>query len=103
VTARKGISSYQLAKELGIPQKSSWFMGHRIRKACKNNDAILSLITLYSFIYCCFIGAKRDIGISMVINHGLNINAIDFIQFGGNEHAITRAHESDRPYFEKKL
>jgi hypothetical protein len=42
VTARKGISSYQLAKELGITQKSSWFMGHRIRKACKNNDAILS-------------------------------------------------------------
>jgi hypothetical protein len=31
VTARKGISSYQLAKELGITQKSSWFMGHRIR------------------------------------------------------------------------
>jgi hypothetical protein len=27
VTARKGISSYQLAKELGITQKSSWFMG----------------------------------------------------------------------------
>ncbi|CAC9589891.1 hypothetical protein [uncultured Gammaproteobacteria bacterium] len=42
VTARKGISSYQLAKELGITQKSSWFMGHRIRKACKNSDAILS-------------------------------------------------------------
>ncbi|MDC9715464.1 MAG: IS1595 family transposase [Gammaproteobacteria bacterium] len=36
------ISSYQLAKELGITQKSSWFMGHRIRKACKNNAVILS-------------------------------------------------------------
>jgi hypothetical protein len=42
------ISSYQLAKELGITQKSSWFMGHRIRKACKNNDAILSGILLYA-------------------------------------------------------
>ena len=42
VTARKGIASYQLTKELGITQKSSWFMGHRIRKACKNNDVILS-------------------------------------------------------------
>jgi 23S rRNA pseudouridine2605 synthase len=29
--SNKGISSYQLAKELGITQKSSWFMGHRIR------------------------------------------------------------------------
>jgi len=42
VTARKGISSYQLAKELGITQKSSWFMGHRIRKACQSNKVILS-------------------------------------------------------------
>jgi hypothetical protein len=42
VTARKGISSYQLVKELGITQKSSWFMGHRIHKACKNNNVIIS-------------------------------------------------------------
>ena len=33
-TARKGISSLQLSKELGITQKSSWFMLHRIREAC---------------------------------------------------------------------
>ena len=29
VTARKGISSLQLAKEIGISQKSAWFMLHR--------------------------------------------------------------------------
>src|SRR5215213_2349615 len=34
VTARKGISSLQLAKEIGITQKSAWFMLHRLRKAC---------------------------------------------------------------------
>ena len=34
VTARKGISSMQLAKELGITQKSAWFVLHRIREAC---------------------------------------------------------------------
>lgn len=33
-TARKGISSVQLSKELGISQKSSWFMLHRLREAC---------------------------------------------------------------------
>jgi len=33
VTARKGISSMQLSKELGITQKSAWLMGHKIRKA----------------------------------------------------------------------
>jgi len=33
-TAGKGVSSLQLSKELGITQKSSWFMLHRIREAC---------------------------------------------------------------------
>ncbi len=40
-TARKGISSLQLAQEIGITQKSAWFMLQRIREACsndKNND-----------------------------------------------------------------
>lgn len=32
-TARKGISSIQLGKELGITQKSAWFLMHRIRQA----------------------------------------------------------------------
>ena len=34
VTARKGISSMQLAKEIGITQKSAWFMLQRLREAC---------------------------------------------------------------------
>jgi len=33
-TSRKGISSVQLSKEIGITQKSAWFMLHRIREAC---------------------------------------------------------------------
>jgi transposase-like protein len=33
VTARKGISSMQLAKEIGVTQKSAWFMLHRLREA----------------------------------------------------------------------
>lgn len=34
VTARKGISSLQLAKEIGITQKSAWFVLGRLREAC---------------------------------------------------------------------
>lgn len=34
LTARKGISSLQLSKEIGITQKSAWFMLHRLREAC---------------------------------------------------------------------
>lgn len=32
-TARKGISSMQMARELGITQKSAWFLAQRIREA----------------------------------------------------------------------
>lgn len=42
LTARKGISSLQLSKEIGITQKSAWFMLHRIREACKQGDLKLS-------------------------------------------------------------
>jgi len=41
VTARKGISSMQLAKEIGITQKSAWFVLHRLREACGNDTDIL--------------------------------------------------------------
>ena len=35
-TARKGISSIQFAKELGVTQKTAWFLANRIREACTN-------------------------------------------------------------------
>lgn len=42
VTSRKGISSMQLAKEIGITQKSAWFMLGRLREACDNAPDILT-------------------------------------------------------------
>lgn len=38
VTSRKGISSLQLSKQLGVTQKTAWFMLQRIREACKHDD-----------------------------------------------------------------
>ena len=38
VTSRKGISSLQLSKELGVTQKTAWFMLQRIREACGNDN-----------------------------------------------------------------
>ena len=35
-TSRKGVSSIKLGKELGLSQKSAWFMAHRIREAMKS-------------------------------------------------------------------
>jgi len=34
VTSRKGISSMQLSKEIGVTQKTAWFMLQRLREAC---------------------------------------------------------------------
>ncbi len=42
VTSRKGISSMQLSKEIGITQKSAWFVLQRLREACGNNPIMLS-------------------------------------------------------------
>ena len=36
VSAKNGISSYELHRTLGITQKSAWFLGHRIRLALQN-------------------------------------------------------------------
>ena len=38
-TARKGIPSTQMAKELGITQKSAWFLAQRIREAFLSKEA----------------------------------------------------------------
>ncbi len=37
-SAKNGISSYELAKAIGITQKSAWFMLHRIRLAMQNDN-----------------------------------------------------------------
>lgn len=36
--SRKGISSLQLSKEIGVTQKTAWFMLQRIREACGNDS-----------------------------------------------------------------
>src|ERR1700733_6580823 len=41
MTARKGVSSLQLGKEIGVTQKSAWFMLQRIREACGNDMTVL--------------------------------------------------------------
>jgi transposase-like protein len=41
VTSRKGISSLQLGKEIGITQKSAWFVLQRLREACGNDLTML--------------------------------------------------------------
>jgi len=56
VTARKGISSMQLAKEIGITQKSAWFVLGRIREACGDDLSVLSGIVEVDEMY---VGGKE--------------------------------------------
>ena len=56
MTARKGISSLQLGKEIGVTQKSAWFMLQRIREACGNDPTVLSGIVEIDETY---IGGKE--------------------------------------------
>lgn len=42
LVARKGISSLRLSEELGVTQKSAWFMLQRIREACRVGEFKLS-------------------------------------------------------------
>jgi len=57
VTARKGISSMHLAKEIGITQKSAWFVLHRLREAC----CPVCKYLLCSFCYGCHKKGNDDI------------------------------------------
>jgi transposase-like protein len=57
VTARKGISSMQLAKEIGITQKSAWFVLQRLREACNaDSDKLRGLVEIDET----FIGGKES-------------------------------------------
>jgi transposase-like protein len=57
VTARKGISSIQLAKQIGVTQKSAWFMLQRLREACGNDPTELAGIVEMDEAY---IGGRED-------------------------------------------
>lgn len=56
VTSRKGISSMQLSKEIGITQKSAWFVLQRLREACGKDLTMLQGIVEIDETY---IGGKE--------------------------------------------
>jgi transposase-like protein len=56
VTARKGISSLQLSKQIGVTQRTAWFILHRLREACGTEIAKLGGIVEIDETY---IGGKE--------------------------------------------
>ena len=57
LTARKGISSLQLSKELGVQQKTAWYLLQRIREACSGDGNKLFGVVEVDEAY---IGGKED-------------------------------------------
>ena len=57
LTARKGISSLQLSKELSVQQRTAWFMLHRLRLACETQSVLLSGLVEIDET---FIGGKEE-------------------------------------------
>jgi len=56
-TCRKGISSVQLAKQVGVTQKTAWFMDHRLREAMKQNSGqLFGTVEIDE----CYIGGKAE-------------------------------------------
>ena len=56
-TSKKGISSLQLAEQLGITQKTAWFVNHRIREMLK--DAVSAKLTDTIDVDETFVGGKN--------------------------------------------
>lgn len=54
---KKGISSIELAKHVGVTQKTAWFMDHRIREALRQNNGKLFGIVEVDETY---VGGKHD-------------------------------------------
>ena len=62
VTARKGISSLQLGKEIGITQKSAWFVLQRLREACSGEFEKLRGIVEVDEIFIVSFGLRDRAG-----------------------------------------
>jgi len=68
MTSRKGISSLQLAKEIGVTQKTAWFMLQRIREACGGDTTQLQGIVQVDEAY--FGGSESNKHESKKLNQG---------------------------------
>jgi transposase-like protein len=99
VTARKGISSLQLAKEIGVTQKTAWFVLGRLREACGGQieklrgtvqNEIHGAVEAGSQLYTDEFGAYTDLDGLFFRHDTVNHSAGEFVR----GHAHTNGIES---------
>jgi transposase-like protein len=71
VTARKGISSMQLAKEIGITQKSAWFVLQRLREACGKDLTMLKGVVEMDEVYLGGKEQNKHMKVRITGDHGI--------------------------------
>jgi transposase-like protein len=89
-TSRKGISSMQLAKEIGITQKSAWFLLHRLREACGGDLTMLKGIVEVDEAYIGGLEANKHMKDRMYGDAGVprKTAAIGLRERGGRTKAV---------------
>src|SRR5260370_1068699 len=60
-SSKKGISSHQMARELGVTQKTAWFLNHRIREAMKR-EPMASMLQAALEVHKTYPAAKPPTG-----------------------------------------
>lgn len=72
--SKKGISSNQLHRTLGVTLKTAWFMSHRIREAMRNDSAgPLGGVGVTVEIDETFIGREPDTEIKQAFHHKMKV------------------------------
>lgn len=87
-SSKKGISSNQLSRTLGITLKSAWFMGHRIREAFRPAGKPVPMGGEGSFVEAdeTYYGKKKDVSVSHSGAHKHTVVAL--VERGGRVRSL---------------
>jgi transposase-like protein len=100
-TARKGVSSMQISKELGITQKSAWFMLQRIREACGKGGMYQGPLSGVVEADETYLGGKEtnrhaDKKLHMGPGHGGKASVLGMRERGGQTRAVVLGFDTGR-------